>query len=196
MATFSCIRREQWAMATAILGSALMASPSLHAQQISTDYDHNADFKKYRTYSFDKIQTQNPLNADRVRGAVNRDLTARGMQMVATGGDVTITAIGDTKSEQEYNTFYDGLGGRGFGWGRGGWGGGFGGGGFGGDSTTTVQHIPVGTLMLDMYDASSHQLVWRGSATADLSSKADKNVKTLDKSVDKLLQKFPPKGAQ
>ncbi len=174
----------------------LVASPAL-AQKIATDYDHTADFTRFHSYSFDKIQTVNPLNVQRVKDAVRKDLGARGMRELPTGGDVMITAIGEAKTEQEYNTFYDGLGGRGFGWG-GGWRSGFGGGGGigGGDATTTVQQIPVGTLLLDIYDGTSHQLVWRGSASGDLSDKADKNVKQLDKAVDKMLEKFPPKAAR
>ena len=173
-----------------VVGAGMLVSATALGQKISTDYDHAADFAKYHTYSFDKVQTQNPLNVQRVKDAVTKDLSARGMQQVPSGGDLTVTAIGGAKTEQEYNTFYEGLGGRGFGW-RG-WRSGFG----GGDATTTVQQIPVGTLMLDMYDGSSHQLVWRGSATADISNKADKNVKELDKSVDKMLDKFPSKGAR
>ena len=184
---------EQNGVSALALGAALLIPAAALAQKISTDYDHNADFSTFHTYTFDKIQTHNPLNVQRVKDAVSRDLGARGMHEVPTGGDVTITAIGETKTDQEYNTFYDGLGGRGFGWG-GGWRSGFGG-GFGGDSSTTVQQIPVGTLMLDMYNGGSHQLVWRGTATADISSNADKNAKELNKSIDKMFDKFPPKGA-
>jgi hypothetical protein len=86
--------------------------------------------------------------------------------MAPNGGNVTITAVGATHTQQEYNSFYDGLGG--FGWRRG-----WGGGGFG-QTTTTVEQIPVGTLVIDMYDGSSKRLVWRGMSTDTLSSKPKK----------------------
>jgi hypothetical protein len=112
--------------------------------------------------------------------------------MVSSGGDMTVTAIESTKDKQEYNTFYDGLGGAGFGY-RGwrGWGGGWGGGI--GDATTTVNQVPVGTLMIDLYDGKTHQLVWRGSSHQDLSTKASKNTSKFDKAVDKMLKEYPPK---
>ena len=86
------------------------------------------------------------------------------------------------------NTFYDGLGGGGWGWrGWGGWGGRW------GTTQTTVTNVPVGTLMLDMYDASTHQLIWRGRTTDSLSNNGDKNTKKLDKDIDKMLNGFPPR---
>ena len=114
------------------------------------------------------------------------------MQMVPSGGDLTVTAIETTKDKQEYNTFYDGLGGAGFGY-RGwrGWGGGWGGGM--GDASTTVADVPVGTLLIDLYDGKTHQLVWRGTSHQDLSNKPSKNTSKVDKAVDKMFDKYPPK---
>ena len=45
-------------------------------------------------------------------------------------------------------------------------------------------------------DAHNKQLIWRGVASNTLSDKPDKNEKTLDKSVDKMLKDFPPKGGR
>ncbi len=178
---------------------ALTASP-LAAANVSTDYDHNANFRSYHTFSFYKVQTSDPLYDQRIKDEVTADLSKAGLQMVASGGDVNITAIGGVKNEQEYNTFYDGLGGGGFGWGGGGFGRGFGrgyggfGGGLGGDSQTTVQNIPVGTLMIDMYDAHTHQLVWRGRATDNVTDNSGKETKRVNKDIDKMFNGFPPKS--
>ncbi len=170
------------------------------AQKVSTDYDHSANFQQYHTFSIYKLQASNPLVEQRLRDDLTRDLTARGLQMVPQGGDLSITAIGSRGSQQEYNTFYDGLGGGGYGWGGRGFGrfggGGFGG-GFGGEgiSDTSVINIPVGTLVVDVYDGSKHQLLFRGMASETLSSKEDKNSKKLQQSVDKIFAKYPTKGA-
>jgi hypothetical protein len=56
-----------------------------------------------------------------------------------------------------------------------------------------VQNYPVGTLVLDFYDAHNKQLIWRGTAQQALSDKPDKNEKKLEKTVDKMLDHFPPK---
>ena len=49
------------------------------AQQVKTDYDRNANFSKYKTFSFEKIQTEDPLWVDRIKSAVGASLTARGL---------------------------------------------------------------------------------------------------------------------
>jgi hypothetical protein len=54
--------------------------------------------------------------------------------------------------------------------------------------------VPVGTLVIDMYDTSSEHLVWRGLAYEQLSDKPDKDTKKLEKAVDKLFDKFPPRS--
>lgn len=175
--------------------AALVLTASTSFADVQADYDHKANFSSYRTFSFYKVQMANPLFDSRVTDAITKDLTARGWTMVQSDGDVTVSAIGNTKNEQEYNTFYDGLGGGGFGWGgRGGWGygGGFGRGfGGAGDSSTTVQNIPVGMLVVDLYDSKSHQIVFRGNTKEMLSNDADKNTRKLDKDIDKMFRKLP-----
>jgi hypothetical protein len=37
------------------------------AQQAKTDYDHSANFGQYKTYSWEKVQTKDPLMVDALR---------------------------------------------------------------------------------------------------------------------------------
>lgn len=180
---------------SATLLPALTLCASTLLADVKADYDHKADFATYRTFSFYKVQMANPLFDSRVTDAITKDLTARGWTMVPSGGDITVSAIGNTKNEQEYNTFYDGLGGGGFGWGgRGGWG--YGGRGFGGgDTSTTVQNIPVGMLVVDLYDSKTHQIVFRGDTKETIASDADKNTKKLNKDIDKMFKQLPKTAA-
>lgn len=179
----------------AVLGSVfalcLAATPVLVAQEVQTDYDHNAQFESYHTFSFAKVHTDDPLYEQRLRDDITTELQQHGLQVVPSGGDLSITAIGGVRSEQEYNTFYSGLG-PGFGW-RG-WGGWWGGGWGGGDTTTTVRQVPVGTLMVDLYDTHTHNLVFRGRAQANLHKHEEKNIELVRKTVDKMFNHFPPKG--
>ncbi len=148
-------------------------------QDVHTDYDKHAMFGNCHTYSWEKVKTTNPLWEPRIRDAVDRDLQAKGWQKVESGGDVALMAVGSSRNQQEYQSFYDGLGG----WRWGGF----------GETTTTVENYRVGSLVLDMYDARNKQLIWRGVASETLSDKPEKNEKTLDKAVDKMLKEFPPK---
>jgi hypothetical protein len=97
---------------------------------------------------------------------------------------VAIVAVEMTRNQQTLNTFYEGFGG-GWGWRR------FGGGGFG-DATTTTENYKVGTLVVDLFDANTKNLIWRGSASDTLSDKSEKNIKNLDRSVQKMFDHFPP----
>jgi hypothetical protein len=151
------------------------------AEQVKTDYDHNANFGQYKTYSWEKVQTKDPLMVERIKDAVNGALTAKGWTQVDSGGDVSIVAIEITHNQQTLNTFYDGFGG---GWRWGGF----------GDATTTTETYKVGSLVVDLFDARSKNLIWRGSSSDTLSNNADKNTKNLDKGVQKMFSHFPPEA--
>jgi uncharacterized protein DUF4136 len=166
----------------ASVGTALLFATACFAQQVKTDYDRGTDFSRDKTYSWEKVQTQDPLWVDRIKEAVNAALTAKGWTPVASGGDVSVVAIEMTKNQQSLDTFYNGFGG---GW-R--WGGGF------GDTTTTVHNYKVGTLVVDLFDPKSKALIWRGSSSDTLSNKSDNNIKNLDKGVQKMFDHFPPES--
>jgi hypothetical protein len=166
------------------IGMVIFLAASLFAQDVKTDYDRNANFGHYKTYSWDKVQTQDQLWVDRIKNAVGAALRARGFTQVASGGDVSLTATGIVQDQQVLNTYYDN-----FGIGRGRRFGGFG--GFG-DATTTTETYQVGSLVVDMFDTQTKKLIWRGSSSDALSSKADKNIKNLDKGVQKMFKHFPP----
>ena len=166
----------------------LTALATAFAQQVQTDFDHQANFSQYKTYSWQEIKPPDSLWDARIKSAVDAQLAAKGWIQMPSGGDVAIVAIKTSQTQRSLQTFYDGLGG-GWGWRR------FGGGGFG-ESTTTEQDYKEGTLVIDLYDAKTKQLIWRGSAEDTLSSKADKNEKNLDKGVAKMFKKFPPDSAK
>jgi hypothetical protein len=168
----------QWNIKLAAGLMLLLASASF-AQHVKTDYDRNASFGQYKTYSWANVKTQDQLMVDRIKAAVNGALAAKGWTEVPSGGDASIVAIETTREQQTLDTFYNGFGG---GWRWGGF----------GDAITTTETYTVGTLVVDIFDANTKQLIWRGSANDTLSDKSEKNIKNLDKSVHKLFEHFPP----
>jgi hypothetical protein len=168
----------------ALVVTAILFGATSMAQHVKTDYDRSADFNRYKTYSWEKVQTQDPLWVDRIKAAVNSALAAKGWAEVASGGDVAVVAMEIARNHQTLNTYYDNIGG-GWGWRRGG------GMGFG-DATTTEETYKIGTLVVDLFDASTKKLIWRGSSSDTLSDKSDKNIKNLDKGVQKMFDHFPP----
>src|ERR1700716_1413651 len=162
----------------------LVALGTAFSQQVKSDFDHQANFSQYKTYSWQEIKPANSLWDARIKNAVDAQLAAKGWTQVDSGGDVAIVAIKTTETQRALNTFYDGFGG-GWGWRR------FGGGGFG-EATTTTDTYKVGTVVVDLFDTKTKQLIWRGNSSDTLSNNSDKNIKNLDKGVEKMFKKFPP----
>ena len=156
----------------------LLATASI--ADVKTDYDRGVDFNQYKTYSWKKVQTADPLWVDRIKEAVDSQLAAKGWRRVESGGQASLIGIEMTRNQQSVNTFYDGFGG-----GRR-WGGGF------GNATSKVDTYQVGTLVLDIFDTNSHKLIWRGSSSDTMSDKSENNIKNLDKGAQKMFEHFPP----
>lgn len=173
---------------TAVCSSVLflIALGTALAQQVKTDFDHQAKFSQYKTYSWQEVKVADSLWVPRIQSAVDAQLAAKGWTKVETGGDVAVVAIATSHTERTLQTFYDGMGG---GWRWRGFGG-------LGEATTTEQDYKEGTLVVDMYDAKTKQLIWRGSSEDTVSNNAEKNEKNLDKGVAKMFKKFPPDQAK
>jgi hypothetical protein len=159
---------------------AFMLTTPVFANSVVIDYDHSENFTQVKTYSWSKVSTVNSLWDKRVEDSVDQELTARGWTQVPSGGDVQLVAIEKTSVRQEFDTYYDGFGGRRF--------------GRMGESTTSLDSYKVGTLIVSMLDGHSKQLIWRASASSDLSGNPSKDTKKLDKDVDKMFKQFPPKA--
>lgn len=157
----------------------LVAAGTLAAQDVRYNFMPGADFSKYRTYKWVNTGDAHPdqIMDAQIKQAVDSQLASKGM--TKTDDDKADLYIGyQTSVNQE--TQWDAWGSRAFGMGRGSW---------------TSSTISVGTLVLDMYDPGTKQLVWTGSATKtiDPSSNHEKNLKNLDNSMAKLLKNYPPK---
>jgi len=153
---------------------------------VKDDYNPATDFSKYKTFRIKHgAPAPSTLTQAKIDKAITSELTAKGL---ATAGDnaslivYTHVKIGVEKALDVSSFGYGGY----FGWG--GWGGEFGG------TSVNVVDVPTGTLMLDMVDSTSEQMVWRGIASGTLhsSSTAEKSEQRINKAVAKLLKKFPP----
>ena len=153
------------------------------AADTQTDYDHKADFSRYKTYSWIGVRASNSLWQDRIKGQVDSALAAKGWTRVDSNGDAAVSAFGKTTQQDTLQTFYSGYPG----WGWSGW---------GGMSTATTSVIPerVGSLVVDIFDGQTKKLVWRGTASDTLSDKPEKNDKKLEHAVSEMFDKFPPKS--
>ena len=60
--------------------TAIALAVGTFAVTVRTDFDHHVDFSRYKTYSWAKVDTPDPLWNDRVKEAVDRALRAKGGQ--------------------------------------------------------------------------------------------------------------------
>ena len=171
---------------------------NLSFAQVNSDYDKSTDFSKYKTYTFagwqkNSDQLLNDLDKKRVLEAFKAEFASRNMTLVTENGDaaVSLYLVIDNKTSTTAYTNYTGGMGYGAGMGRG-WGMGVGGVGIG-SSTTTYSNddYKEGTLVVDLYDATSKNLIWQGTLQSVISDKASKRDKTIPKKVGKLMGKFP-----
>jgi hypothetical protein len=175
-----------------LLGLAVVLLPTCaFAQKVRTDYDHAANFEKYKTYKWVQVQN-NPqvsqLAEQRIVAAIDAALAKEGFTKTENNPDVLVDRQVSISSETQLTTYSTGTGpayGYGARWGYG-W-------GDSGISTTTSSTIPVGTLVVELLDPQQKQLVFRGIATDTLSDKPEKNTKKINKAVQKMFDKYPPK---
>jgi hypothetical protein len=166
-----------------VLGLVLLLSfACLAAAKVFSDFDPKANFSQYKTFMWiKKPHMEDPLMADRIVNAIDAELTAKGWTLVEEGGDVSVAAHVATRKAHNLETFYNGFGG----WGWHHWGGGM------GIATTRVQAYTVGTLVVDLFDSRTKQLIFRGWATDALPENPKKETKKLDKDIKKDIQRFP-----
>jgi hypothetical protein len=162
----------------------VLTAAVLFAQQVQTDYDHTKIFSDYKTFMWIKEPaTQNPLMKQRIVDEVNAALQSKGLRLVTSGADLGVSGNTATKEEHTLQNFYDGF--PGWGWHR-----------YWGPVTTTVETYEVGTLVVDLFDTTTKQVVWWASATDTVSDKPEKNAKKLSEAVEKMFKHFPPKGGR
>jgi Domain of unknown function (DUF4136) len=165
----------------ALVGMVVLLTGTLAAQDVKYNFMPGTDFSKYHTYKWVAIEGgahPNQIVDQEIKQAADQQFSARGMTKV--DGDKADLFVGyqiAVDQEKQWNAY--GMGGR--------WGGGM--------ATATQSTINVGSFVLDMYDPTSKQLVWTGTATKaiDPSGNQEKNMQRLDKAMAKLMKNYPPK---
>jgi hypothetical protein len=161
--------------ATLIAGAAATAL----AQKVNIDSDPAAPFSSYKTYMWTVgTPSPNPLGDQRIHDGVDQQLRARGLTKRSDNPDLVVATHVLTHEEKQLIA-----NGFGYGW----YGGGFG--------TVTEQTYVQGTLVVDLYDAHTKKMVWRGTATDTASDKADKNTKKVNKALAKMFERYPARPA-
>jgi hypothetical protein len=172
----------------AVAAALCFAGGAAFAQDVKVDFDKDANFAAIKTFTV-KIGTSwnNPISEKRITTEIEQTLTEKGWTKADPDkADAIVVLHGATEKQKTLNTFYSGMGGYGgYGW-RG-----MGAGGMGTATTTTSEYL-VGTLVVDIFDAKTKELMYRGIAQDEISDKPEKNIKKVAKAADKLFKDFPP----
>jgi hypothetical protein len=162
-------------------GLALAGSVAF-AQAVTYDFDRSADFSKFKTYMW--VQGTNlsdELNHQRVVNAIDSQLARKGFGKVDTNGgpDLLVAYHIAFEKDVEFNGSSTGWGPYGIGGIRRG--------------TIRAQEILVGTLTVEMMNAASNKVVWRGVARMDIDRKAnpEKREKSINKAAEKIFKNYP-----
>ena len=153
------------------------------AQTVSYDFDRSADFSKFKSYTWVRgTNLSDALNHNRIMRAVDAQLVARGFSKVETpaNADVLVAYHASFDKNLQINGFSSGFGGYRFGAMR--------------TGTATAEEITVGTLAVDIVDATTKTIVWRGTATKEIDVKAspEKRDKNINSAAEKIFKNYPP----
>jgi hypothetical protein len=158
--------------------------------KVSSDFDRDADFSKYKTYTLaEEVKNMqiNELDRRRLIEALEAGLSAKGIT-ASPNGDLLVNMNITAEKKQSATATSSGPG---YGYGGGyayRWGGGF--------STTNIniETYVDGTLFIDFIDASKKQLVWqgRGVKTLDPDATAEQKEQRIKQAVNSILAKYPP----
>jgi hypothetical protein len=167
----------------------LLAAACAFSQETHYNYDRGANFASYKTYQWVEIPggaVPDQLIDRDIKRAIDEQLAGRGLTRVEANADLYVGYQAVISLEKSVNLWgsSDSFGG----WGP--WGGGWRTGSVQGPTST----VPVGILVVDLYDPGKKQLIWRGDAmkAIDIKKDPDKNYKNLQKAMAKLFKNYPP----
>lgn len=154
-----------------------MTSAVAFGQQVSVNYNRSQSFSPYHTYAWggnNANQIKNSILAQSAQSDINMAMQAKGLRMVQESEmpDLILTSSGGMKQ----STSYSAMGMRGIG------------GGFG--SITPQQNVE-GTLIVELFDAKTQSIVWRGIAQDTLSNNGEKNTKAVGNAINKMFKQWP-----
>ena len=167
--------RSTTAVATLLV---LLAAPPITASalDVTVEFAEEVDFSRYATYAWKEgTAARRPSGQEAIVRAVDSQLEAKGLRRVESDPDLHIATHAlvdrqtlDDLADAAYWEFMTGV------------------------TSVDLYDLGAGTLVVDMIDARSEKIVWRGLASGAVSGSVGKMTRKVDKAVGKLFEKFPP----
>lgn len=171
---------------TAAVGLVLLSALSCSNRNVTVDFDDAYAFEQSTTYAWMERGPARPVEGvpaeRRVRRAVDTHLAGRGLRLVPIEqADLVVTWLAAAEDERVYDAY---------GYGTGRW--------WNDESVTSTERVFTrGTLTVDIFDARTRALVWRGTAVEAFEPNAtpEQRDEMVAGAVATMFADFPP-GSQ
>lgn len=170
----------------ALAASGMIATSCATAISVGSHTDRRLNFGQYHTYDWgpaDALPTgdarldANPFFKDHVQGAVERRLASHGLTLTSGTPDLLIHYHANITQRIDANRAD-----RAYGYCS------------AGDCPSDVVAYEAGTLVVDIMDARTNTLVWRGwaqNSVEDMLRDPDKMAEIIDRAVAQMMQRLP-----
>jgi hypothetical protein len=144
----------------------------------AVDYDHTVNWSQFHTFALaDGTKDPETFTQKRIEDGITQALTSKGWTVATSNPDILVYSHVVLSSEKQWNAQSMG----GFGYGRMG----------GGMATATQTNIPIGTIIVDLVNPKTHEMIWRGTAQDQVSGTgADRG--QVQQAMQALFKNFPP----
>jgi hypothetical protein len=156
------------------------------SMNVSSYVERGLDFTVFRSYAWgpaDAVPTgdprldKNPFFQDHMQGAVEKQLAARGLQQVDTSPDLLIHYHANITERMDVDRLhppdvYCTVG----------------------DCRNGLRYYEAGTLVVDVIDARTNRLIWRGWAQENVEPSledSDRMERQINEAVSRMLERFP-----
>ena len=161
---------------------------SAQAQKPQIQWNNNYGFDAVKTFAWQdtpetSLEDRNPFMHSLIKNTIEAELATSGLTEVEANPDVWVNYHASTTTDTQLRT--DSYGYSMGGYGMAGW-------GYYGmaaglvSSTTRVVEYTRGTLVVDIWDAKSKELVWRGTVSDTLPDNVQKAEKLVVKAIGKM----------
>jgi hypothetical protein len=163
---------------------------------VTNDFDHSVNFRAYKTWAWFPEQPRDSEGGPaqgyesfldkRIRTAVEREMTAKGLTKVEKGADLFVAYSAKVEDKQRATGGPYGPYGYPYGYGYG-YGGFYRGG--------MVTEYKAGTVIIDFVDAKRKELAWRGQGQAQVDNQTISEEEVV-RIVGSILGTYPPQDQQ
>lgn len=174
MISSKLLRRH--ALPATLAAVSLVVAACAGGPEVRSDYDHAADFGRYRTYGFISPTTPSPIGGPEfkslvlqtVQTAAAREMESRGYRPSPTP-DLLLDFNGKLEERVDIESTPSAM--YGPGWGYGGWAGAP----WGGGQEVSTRHYKVGTLVMNIVDREKRQSVYQAGVEGIVSKQMLQN---------------------